>query len=68
MGIYSTMEIERDDAVAVLKAALDTGAVTDDELGDMLFALFGERKFHNFRVTCCPDGPYIYTPGALRVD
>ena len=67
MGVYSTMEITRADAVNVLKEALESDAVTNEELEDMLFGLFGERTLHNFLISETPEG-WVYRPGQLRVD
>jgi len=71
MGIYSTMEISRKDAFRVLREAVTShhgeSLITDDELSDMLFVLFGDRIGHNFSITDNPSGVFVYRDGMLRL-
>jgi hypothetical protein len=68
MGEYSTMDIKREDAIEVLKEALESEHITDEELGDMLSAVFGERKLLNFRINPAPDDSYLsYRTWALKL-
>lgn len=51
MGVYSTMDITREDAVNLLREKLDSSdEITDDELSEMMFGLFSERTLNNFSI------------------
>ena len=72
MGVYSTMEIKRKDAFRVLREAVaahhGSSLITDEELEDMLFALFGDRVLHNFSIADEPNPERAYRDGSLRID
>ena len=51
MGVYSTMDITRNDAYEAIKAALeDISKVTDQQLEDIMFDLYGKNMMNNFRI------------------
>lgn len=55
MGIYSTMQLTREQAEELFnrKTVKD---LSDDQLENVLFALFGEPHLNNFSITESPTG------------
>jgi len=58
MGAYSTMDITRPDAVAVITARLLNAS--DEELENVLFDLFGDKHLSNFQVVSDYSGAWPY--------
>ena len=56
MGIYSTMEISREEALIYIERELKSMDVkTNEELAEVLFALVGDKWGANFTITGEPD-------------
>ena len=51
MGIYSTMDLSREETIEKLKEAFqDLESLTDIELCDLMFTVFGDKWGANFRI------------------
>ena len=51
MGIYSTMEIPREEALEQIQEALEElDEMSNEKLADLMFALFGDEWGANFTV------------------
>lgn len=48
MGVYSTETITRQEALSKIYAALEEAS--NEELGEVMFALFAEKTLNNFTV------------------
>lgn len=51
MGVYSTMDITRADAIDAIRVELDkVDNLSDEHLEEMMFTLFGPEMLNNFRI------------------
>lgn len=58
MGVYSTVNLTRQEAISYILASLDDAS--DDEVAAALFALVGERTINNYSVTTeVPDADAV---------
>lgn len=55
MGIYSTIDITRRDAISKIKEGLDKA--TDDEVAEILFALYKKKKLYNYNIVSSYEDP-----------
>jgi len=46
MGIYSTIDITREDAISLIMKGIEESS--DDELADALFDLYGNKTLNNY--------------------
>ena len=53
MGVYSTFDLTREEAVEKLQAGIMEA--TNEELAGALFGMFGNRELHNYKITDNPD-------------
>lgn len=54
MSVYSTLDITREDGLKLLlKGIMD---ISDQELEDLLLAMYGSKILHNFRVVIDYEG------------
>ncbi len=69
MSPYTTLEIERDDALKLLKKKMENG-LTDAELESILFILFGEKHLSTFNILVEPieesSWPYKFRPSDIE--
>lgn len=58
MGVYSTLDITREDAIRLIIMRLrahDCSLCSDEELSQALFAICGDRVLHNFIIVSPED-------------
>lgn len=64
MGVYSTLEVSRAAALALLRQELEKEEISDDHLGNLLSALI-EPKLLNAMIVSSDDGPSDSTLSSL---